>query len=421
MILIKNGRLIDPKTKRDEIVDILIDGDIIKKIGNIKEDNYTRVIDASGKIVAPGLIDIHVHFRDPGLLYKEDIFTGAKASAKGGFTTVVAMANTKPVIDNENILKEFLDKANKAEINIKTVATISKDLKGKEMVDMEKLLSIGAVGFSDDGIPIMDTAFLQKAMIKAKELDIPLSLHEEDPSLIGYPGINDGEISKKLGFKGAPSVSESSMIARDSMLALDTGAKVHMQHISAKESIEIIKFIKLLGAKVTAEVTPQHFSLTENAILEKGTLAKLNPPLRTEEDRKKIIEGLKDGTIDIIVTDHAPHSDEEKNQDITKAPSGLTGVETSLAVGVKYLVKENQLTLMELLEKMTINPAKLYNLNLGYLEENAKADIVIFDENEEWIVKDFLSKSKNSPYIGETLIGKVKYTICNGKIVYEDK
>ena len=194
-----------------------------------------------------------------------------------------------------------------------------------------------------------------------------------------------------------------------------------MQHISAKESIEIIKFIKLLGAKVTAEVTPQHFSLTENAILEKGTLAKLNPPLRTEEDRKKIIEGLKDGTIDIIVTDHAPHSDEEKNQDITKAPSGLTGVETSLAVGVKYLVKENQLTLMELLEKMTINPAKLYNLNLGYLEENAKADIVIFDENEEWIVKDFLSKSKNSPYIGETLIGKVKYTICNGKIVYEDK
>ena len=421
MILIKNGRLIDPKTKRDEIVDILIDGDIIKKIGNIKEDNYTRVIDASGKIVAPGLIDIHVHFRDPGLLYKEDIFTGAKASAKGGFTTVVAMANTKPVIDNENILKEFLDKANKAEINIKTVATISKDLKGKEMVDMEKLLSIGAVGFSDDGIPIMDTAFLQKAMIKAKELDIPLSLHEEDPSLIGYPGINDGEISKKLGFKGAPSVSESSMIARDSMLALDTGAKVHMQHISAKESIEIIKFIKLLGAKVTAEVTPQHFSLTENAFLEKGTLAKLNPPLRTEEDRKKIIEGLKDGTIDIIVTDHAPHSDEEKNQDITKAPSGLTGVETSLAVGVKYLVKENQLTLMELLEKMTINPAKLYNLNLGYLEENAKADIVIFDENEEWIVKDFLSKSKNSPYIGETLIGKVKYTICNGKIVYEDK
>ena len=184
---------------------------------------------------------------------------------------------------------------------------------------------------------------------------------------------------------------------------------------------EIIKFIKLLGAKVTAEVTPQHFSLTENAFLEKGTLAKLNPPLRTEEDRKKIIEGLKDGTIDIIVTDHAPHSDEEKNQDITKAPSGLTGVETSLAVGVKYLVKENQLTLMELLEKMTINPAKLYNLNLGYLEENAKADIVIFDENEEWIVKDFLSKSKNSPYIGETLIGKVKYTICNGKIVYEDK
>lgn len=421
MLLIKNGRLVDPKSQRDEVIDIIIDEDIVKEIGHFDESKeYEEIIDAKGKIIAPGLIDVHVHFRDPGLTYKEDLFTGSEAAAKGGFTTVICMANTNPVIDNENTLKEFLDKANKCKINVKTVATITKGLRGKKIVDMDKLLDLGAVGFSDDGIPIMDTALLYEAMKKAKELDVPLSMHEEDPALIGFPGINEGIVTKKLGIKGAPRVSESSMVARDSMLALDIGAKIHMQHLSTKESVEVIRFIKSLGANVTSEVTPQHISLTDEIILEKGTLGKLNPPLRTKDDQKSIIEGLKDGTIEMIVTDHAPHSCKEKSLDITKAPSGLTGLETSLSVCVTYLVREKHLSLMELIEKMTINPARLYKLDSGYIEEGKKADIVIFDENDSWIVKDFKSKSSNSPYIGEKLFGKINYTICNGKIVYRD-
>lgn len=422
MILIKNGKLIDPKSKLEEITDIVIDKDIIKYIGKANnEKEYEYVIDAAGKVVAPGLIDVHVHFRDPGLTYKEDLFTGSAAAAKGGFTTVVCMANTNPVIDNEEILREFLEKAKKCPINVKTVATISKGLKGKELVDMEKLLELGVVGFSDDGIPIMNAGFLHKAMVKARELDTPLSLHEEDPSLIGYPGVNEGEVSSQLGIKGAPRVSESSMVARDSMLALDTGAKVHMQHLSSKEAVEVVRFAKKIGANVTAEVTPQHFSLTDKEIIKKGTLAKLNPPLRTEADIKAIIKGLQDKTIDMIVTDHAPHSEEEKAKEITKAPSGLIGLETSLAVGITYLVNKGHLTLMDLIEKMTINPAKLYKLDLGYLKEGSKADLVIFDDKEEWIVEEFVSKSNNSPYIGNRLTGKIKYTVCNGKIVYKDE
>ncbi|WP_243662135.1 dihydroorotase [Miniphocaeibacter halophilus] len=421
-MLIKNGKLIDPKSNIEEVVDIVIDEDRVKYIGKVNnEKEYDLIIDATDKVVAPGLIDVHVHFRDPGLTYKEDLFTGSAAAAKGGFTTVVCMANTNPVIDNEETLREFLEKAKKCPVNVKTVATISKGLKGKELVDMGKLLKLGVVGFSDDGIPIMNAGFLHKAMVKAKELDVVLSLHEEDPSLIGYPGVNEGEASKELGIKGASRVSESSMVARDSMLALDTGAKVHMQHLSSKEAVEVVRFAKKIGANVTGEVTPQHFSLTDKEVIKKGTVAKLNPPLRTAEDIEEIIKGLKDKTIDMIVTDHAPHSEEEKAKDITKAPSGLIGLETSLAVGIKYLVEKGHLTLMELIEKMTINPAKLYKLDSGYLKEGSKADIVIFDDKEQWIVKEFASKSSNSPYIGEKLTGKIKYTICNGKIVYKDE
>lgn len=421
MILIKNGRVINPKTNTDEILDIVVNDGKIIDIGKSLKGNYEKIIDAKDKIVSPGLIDIHVHFRDPGLLYKEDLYTGSSAGAKGGFTTVICMANTRPVIDNEKVLEEFLNKAKNCPINVKTVSTISKGLKGKDLVDMKKLLEKGVAGFSDDGIPIMDTKFLYDAMVLAKELDTVLSLHEEDPKLIGYSGVNDGKVSKKLGFKGASRISESSMVARDSLIALETGAKVHMQHLSTKESIEIIKFIKSIGGNVTGEVTPQHFSLTEDTILEKGTLGKLNPPLRTNEDIKAIIKGLKDNTIDIIATDHAPHSYEEKSANIKKAPSGLTGLETSLSVGITYLVRKKHLTIMELLEKMTINPAKLYKLDSGSIEIGKNADIVIFDIDEKWIVKDFKSKSKNSPFIGDELFGKIKYTICNGKIVYTDK
>lgn len=422
MILIKNGRLIDPKSKRDEVVDILIENGKIKKIGLINDEKDFEVINAKGYIVCPGLIDVHVHFRDPGFTYKEDILSGAKSAARGGFTTVVCMANTKPVVDNVQTLQYINEKSKEAIINVLQLGSITKGFEGKELTNFEELLKNGAVGFSDDGLPLMDTDVLYKAMEKAKELDIPISLHEEDPKFIKKSGVNDGEIAKKLGLDGGAKIcAENIMVSRDCMLALDTGAKVSIQHISSGVAVETVRFAKSLGAKVYAEASPHHFTLTEEDVLKHGSLAKMNPPLRTKKDKQMIIEGLKDNTIEIIATDHAPHTIEEKNQPFELCPSGIIGLETSLALGITSLVKENHLSLMNLLEKMTINPAKLYNLNRGYIEEGAIADILIFDDNEQWQVKDFDSKSSNSPFIGEELYGKVKYTISEGKIVYTDK
>ena len=422
MILIKNGRVIDPKNNIDEKLDIIIKDERIYKIGHFQDNGeYEKIIDAEGKIVSPGLIDVHVHFRDPGFTYKEDIFTGAEAAAKGGFTTVICMANTNPIVDNEETLKYILDKAKKAKIKILQAAAITKEFKGKELVDMKKLKELGIVGFTDDGLPIKDSKLVMEAMEKAKELDMPLSFHEEDPSLIKSPGVNEGKVSKELKVGGAPNAAEDVLVARDCMLALKTNAKISIQHISSGNSVDLVRFAKSLGAKVTAEATPHHFSITEEAVLKHKTLAKMNPPVRTEKDKEKIIEGLKDNTIEIIATDHAPHSKEEKERELTKAPSGIIGLETSLALGVTNLVKKGHLTLLELLKKMTINPANFYKLDAGTIEEGKFADLVIFDENEEWIVPEkFASKASNTPFIGEKLYGKVKYTICNGKIVYRD-
>lgn len=422
MILIKNGRLIDPKNNIDEVTDILIEDTKIKKIGKIADDkNYETVIDATDKIVAPGLIDVHVHFRDPGFTYKEDIITGANSAKAGGFTTVICMANTKPVVDNEETLKYILEQTKKTDINVLQAAAITKGFQGNELTDMEKLKELGAVGFTDDGIPIKDTKIVFEAMEIAKKLDMPLSFHEEDPALIGRPGVNKGEISKKLDFEGAPNVAEDVLVARDCMMALNSGAKVSIQHISSGNSVDMVRFIKGLGANVSAEATPHHFSITDEAVLEYGALAKMNPPVRTQKDLEKIIEGLKDNTIDIIATDHAPHSKEEKAKALKEAPSGIIGLETSLALGVTNLVKKGHLSMIKLLEKMTINPAKFYNLDAGTIEEGKNADIVIFDENEKWIVPDkFESKANNTPFIDKEVYGKINYTICNGKIVYKN-
>ena len=421
MILIMGGRMIDPKTGIDEFRDLVIEGNRIKNIGKFRaNDSYKEIIDAKGMIIVPGLIDVHVHFRDPGLTHKEDMETGAAAAVRGGFTTVVCMANTRPVVDNSVTLKEVLEKAGKAPIHIETVAAVSKGLAGTELTDMADLRKLGAVGFSDDGIPLRDAAFVLKAMTAAKELDMVISLHEEDPSLIGTAGINEGKVSKALGISGAPAVSESALVARDCMLALSTGAKVHIQHISCAESLGAVRLAKDMGAKVTAEATPQHFSLTEQAIISKETLAKVNPPLRTDKDRYAIIAGLRNGTIDMIVTDHAPHSAEEKARPLTEAPSGMIGLETALALGITNLVRTGHLTMQDLIRKMTFAPAALYGFDAGYLAEDGPADITIFDDRETWTVSDFSSKSKNSPFIGQTLTGKIKYTICNGKILYRD-
>lgn len=420
MILIKNGRVVDPYTKRNEILDIIVEEEKIKSLGKFSEedDDYDEIIDADGMIVAPGLIDVHVHFRTPGFSHKEDFETGASAAARGGFTTVVCMANTKPVIDSEDIYKEVQKQIEKLPINVVQTAAITKGLKGKEIVDMKSLKGEGVLGFTDDGLPLMDEKILFEAMKMAKELNVPLSFHEEDPAFVKSPGVNQGKISEKLGLGGASSLAEEVMVARDCMIALNTGAKVNIQHISSGTTVDIIKMAKAKGADVWAEVTPHHFSLNEDAVLKYGVNAKMNPPLRTEEDRMKLIEGLKDNTISIIATDHAPHTKDEKNVSFEKAPSGIIGLETSLALGVTNLVKAGHLTIMELIEKMTLNPAKLYNMPYGILEEGVRADIVIFNEDELWKVENFSSKSKNSPFLGHELYGKVKYTICRGKVVY---
>ena len=418
-MLIKNGRIIDPESKRDEIADILVEEGIITKIHkNI--DIKDEVFNAKGKIIAPGLIDGHVHFREPGFEYKEDILSGSKAAARGGFTTVVCMANTAPVIDNIETLKYINDIKRHSQINVLQVATVTKGLKGTEIVNMEELKKYGAAGFSDDGLPIMDTNIVLNAMLEAKRLNLPISFHEEDPGLIYNPGVNDGKISEKLGVKGASHLAEDVMVARDCIIALKTGAKVNFQHISSGLSVDIIRWAKSMGANITAEASPHHFSMTEEDIFNFNTNAKINPPLRTENDRMKLIDGLKDGTIDIIATDHAPHGKEEKSREFSKAPSGIIGLETALSVGITYLVKNNHLTIMQLLEKMTVNPARLYNLQSG-IKEGKKCDLVVFDIDEKWIVDEFYSKSSNSPFIGKELCGKVMLTICNGKVGYKDK
>ena len=419
MIFIQNGRILDPKSKTDVVMDLVIDhGKIIAMESGSKPSEKDLVIDAAGLVVAPGLIDVHVHFRDPGLTYKEDIQTGALAAAKGGFTTVVCMANTKPPVDNPETLEYILSKGRKTGINVLSAAAVTVGMKGSELVNMEELKKRGAVGFTDDGMPILDASLAKRAMDEAARLNVPLSFHEEDPAFIENNGINQGIVSHQLGIGGSPALAEDVMVARDCMLALHTGAVVHIQHISSGNSVRMVRLAKNLGARIVAELTPHHFSLDETAVLKHGTLAKMNPPLRTELDREEILHGLQDNTIDIIATDHAPHSPEEKSRPLTEAPSGIIGLETSLALGMTNLVHPGHLSLLQLIEKMSLNPARLYSLDKGCLSPGADADIVIFDPNELWTVTEFASKSSNSPFIGERLFGKIKYTICNGKIIY---
>lgn len=424
MILIKGGRVIDPKSGVDEILDIRIENGVVismvsaESACNMEEESYDEIIDATGKIVAPGLVDVHVHFRDPGFTYKEDIDTGACAAAAGGFTTVVCMANTKPVVDNVEILDYIVDKASKTPINVLTTAAVSKGFGGKELTDFATLQEHGAVGFTDDGLPLMDTEIVKKALIEAKKLDVPISLHEEDPAYIKSPGVHAGRVAEILNYGGASAEAEYTMIERDCALALETGACLSVQHISSGVSVDIVKKAQEAGGDIWAEVTPHHFSCTEDLVLETGALARVNPPIRTEEDRMKLIEGLQNDVIQIIATDHAPHSEEEKSGDIKKAMSGMIGLETSLALGITNLVKVGHLSMIRLIEKMSLNPAKLYKLDTGYIAEGSAADLVIFDENEKWTVETFASKASNSPFIGQELYGRVKYTICKGNVVY---
>lgn len=419
-MIIKNGLLIDPVKEVQYVADLRISEGKISEIGeNLLAAADEEIFDASGKCVAPGLIDGHVHFRDPGLTYKEDIHTGALSAAAGGFTTVICMANTKPVVDNVETLKYVLDKAKDEKINVLQAGAVSVGFQGKEMTDFEELLKNGATGLTDDGIPLKDENFVRAAMERAKALDVVLSFHEEDPALITNNGVNRGKASEFYGIGGSPEQAEISLVQRDCELAKEIGAKINVQHISSGKAVELVRQAKAAGAFVYSEATPHHFTLTEEACIKHDTLAKMNPPLRTEEDRLAIIEGLQDGSIDMIATDHAPHSAEEKAKSITEAPSGIIGLETSLALGITSLVKPGHLSLVELIKKMSLNPARIYGLDKGTLEIGRDADLVIFDTDKCWTPEKYYSKAVNTPFTGMELNGEVCATICGGDIVFK--
>ena len=419
MLIIKNGTIVDPSNKIEKKASLIIEDGKIKAISDdaaaesFSRNTQCEVIDAKGCIVAPALVDVHVHFRDPGFTYKEDINTGAKAALKGGFGSVVLMANTKPPVDNEETLNYVIEKGKTTDC-----ATVSKGMKGQALTDMETLRSKGAAGFTDDGVPLMDKELLTRAMQKAAALNVPISLHEENPALITNNGINRGKASEHFGIGGSPREAEISLIERDLEIALETGAPLNIQHISTKEGVELVRRAKRRGDNIHAEATPHHFSLTEEAAIKYGALAKMNPPLREEADRLAIIEGLKDNTIDIIATDHAPHSAEEKAKPITEAPSGIIGLETALPLAITNLLETGALTISEIIEKMSLNPARLYHLNAGTLSIGAPADVVVFDTGALQTVGGYTSKSSNSPFTGKKLKGAVRYTIINGIIKY---
>lgn len=421
MLLIRNGYMIDPKSGREGNYDILIDRDKIAKIGRglTPPKGGCKVIDAEGLLAAPGLVDVHVHFREPGFTRKEDILTGAAAAARGGFTTVVMMANTKPVIDSTEILQQVLKRGQETGIHVLSCGNVTKGMKGKELSPMRELAAAGAVGFTDDGVPLMDEEIVRSAMKEAAALDMPVSFHEENPELIKNNGINRGRASEHFGIGGSPREAEISLIERDLELALETGACINIQHISTREGVELVRKAKRKGSNIHAEATPHHFTLTEEAAIQYGTLAKMNPPLREEADRQEIIRGLVDGTIDIIATDHAPHTAEEKAKPVTEAPSGIIGLETSLALGITKLVDGGYLTMKQLLQRMSTNPAAMYHLNAGYLEEGGPADVVLIDTAAEFIPGEYASKASNTPFTGWQLKGKVVKTIAGGKVVWE--
>lgn len=438
MLYIKNGTIIDPVKEELYKADIRIEEGKINEIIPKAEDSgaergekpagameaerlpEAQVINAEGLLIAPGLADTHVHFRDPGFTYKEDIFTGAAAAVRGGFTQIVLMANTKPPVDNVDVLAYVLDKGKQTGIHISSCANVSMQMAGKELTPMEELCECGAAGFTDDGIPLMDEALVKEAMEKAKSLGKPISFHEENPSLISNNGINAGKAAEFYQIGGSPREAEIDLVKRDLELAAQTGAEVVIQHISAKETVELLREAKRQGAHVHGEATPHHFTLTEDAVIQKGALAKMNPPLREEEDRLAIIEGLRDGTIDLIATDHAPHSREEKEKHVTEAPSGIIGLETALSLGIRELILKGYLTWPQLIRAMSTAPCRLYGLKGGRIEEGAAADLVLFHPEESWVVSEtgFASKSANSPFIGEEMPGVVYCTICDGKVVY---
>lgn len=423
-ILIKNGRLINPSENLDKVMDIFVEDGIIKEKAESIEKQADTVIDAAGCYVMPGLIDLHVHFRDPGLTYKEDIETGSKAAAKGGFTTVCCMPNTKPVVDNVETVKYIIEKGEKTGLtNVLPVGAVTKNMAGVEITDVEELKKAGICAISEDGKSVMNSGVYRKAMKNAAKANVPVLAHCEDINLVEGGVINLGDKSSELGVKGISNAVEDVIAMRDIMLAKETGATLHLCHCSTKDSVEMVKRAKEEGIKVTAEVCPHHFSMCSDDITSNDGNFKMNPPLRAREDMEALIKGLQDDIMDVISTDHAPHSAEEKAKDLEHAPFGIVGLETSVALTVTNLVKKGYLTPMQMAAKMSYNPAKVLGIPKGTLDEGKIADITIIDPNKEYTidVNTFESKGKNTPFDGYKVSGEVEYTILNGKVVYSNK
>ena len=418
--VIKNATAVSPADGLNGVCDILIEDGKIAAVGN--DLTAERVIDAAGLTAVPGLVDMHVHLRDPGQTAKEDILTGCRAAAAGGVTSLLAMPNTNPTTDSPETVRCILDKAKNADARVYVAASVTKGLKSEEPTDLDALKAAGAVGLSDDGRPVVNTAYLRNAMNRAPKLGMTVVAHCEDLFLADGGKINEGEISAQLGVKGIPAAAEDCGTAREIALAAADNVPIHICHVSTATSVELIRDAKRRGVQVTAETAPHYFSLTEKELLRRDADYRMNPPLRTERDVQAITEGLLDGTLDAVATDHAPHTVEEKS-DFVKAPNGSIGMETSFGVSYTYLVKTGLMTLSQLVEKMSLNPAKILGIPAGTLAVGANADIALIDTNEEWTVdvEKLHGKSKNTPFKGMTLTGKVKMTILGGKAVFESE
>ncbi len=422
-ILIKKGRVLDPSSGMDAVKDVLITGESISQIEeSIPGRPEYEIINAEGCIVLPGLIDMHVHFREPGSEDKETIIGGSIVAAKSGFTSVCTMPNTRPVIDNQALVRFIKLEAEKGPINVFPIATISKGGMGEEITEMGELVMGGAVGFSDDGKPVMSSILMRRALEYARMFNVPIIAHAEDLLLSDEGIMNEGHTSIQLGLKGIPKESEEVMIARDALLARLTRGKLHIAHVSSAGSIQIIRWSKEIGINITCETAPHYFSLTDEAVVEHLTMAKMNPPLRTEDDRKGIIEGLRKGIIDVIATDHAPHLMNEKMQEMEYAPFGIIGLETAVPLMITVLVKENGFSYLDAFSKMTVNPARILNIDRGVLSPGKAADITIINPDKKITVDDkfIISKCKNTPFMGRELYGSVEFTICDGKIVWSN-
>ena len=421
-ILLKNGRVVDYASKTNEKIDILIEDGVIIKLQKEILAKADNVIDCTGLVIIPGMIDMHCHLREPGFEYKETIETGSKSAVKGGFTTICPMPNTNPTPDSAFILEKILAEAKRVNLcNILPYGSVSKGEKGEELTDFEELKKAGAVAFSDDGMPVINSRMMRQAIIKANSLGTFVASHCEEKS-VADGAINAGKIQEELGVKGVLPEAEEIMAAREIVISETNNVRAHICHISTKTSVNMIRDAKKRGVKITCETCPHYFCFTVDEVLTSGTNAKMNPPLRDEKDRQAIIEALKDGTIDAIITDHAPHSEEEKERELSKAPNGIIGFETALPAINTYLIDKNLLTEMDMVKLTSYNPAKLLNLDKGEMKEGKIADLTIYDPEESYIyTKDMIvSKSKNTPFIGKKLKGKVKYTIVNGNIVYKD-